>query len=288
MRLMLLALLWPFVTLSAFSQSPASEPLRIAGDDLPFEVRVAPADADNFARRINKLPRLEDRPNAVLPSFRVTTSYWEVAVPLEPEEEDEDLAPGETADYYPDGGFVRVELDDDPVWLVLNLRQRAILDRYIRLAQAGQIDEEPSTIDVLAAAAAGGEVFQVSAGPDSVEPEVATALLTMLSEANPEPALDTFEPPRPTNDGFWLTVTLPEGRTLRYFYDGELLTESLGTERYETSSASEMLEQLRPESFPAIEQESPAGSLLWWPVMLGAGAAAIGAAVWLRRRHSGL
>jgi len=33
-----------------------------------------------------------------------------------------------------------------------------------------------------------------------------------------------------------------------------------------------------------IEQQEPHGSELWWPVMLGGGAALLGAAVWARRR----
>ena len=252
-----------------------------SGGGLPHGIRMAAADADAFRRRVAQPPRLEDVPDVSGSPYVVTTSYWASAVRLE---EGEDILEIDLkGDYYPDGGYVRVPVGGQDAWLVLDLRQRAILDRYIRLAEAGAISAEPSTLDVLAAASS-SEAMGVEAGGDFVAPEVASALLSGLAQANPKPFLEPREPPAAQDDGFWLTVTLLEGRSLRYFYDGATLTESLGTERYDASSVAQALAAIAPAGTPAIGQEEPEGSLLWWPVMVGGGLAALGAAVWLRRR----
>jgi hypothetical protein len=167
--------------------------------------------------------------------------------------------------------------------VVINLRQRAILDRYIQLAKAGLIGEAPSTIDVLAAVSS-TEALGVQAGAGSVTQATAAAILRSLSEANPSPLAEKREPPFLDDSGFWLTVTLVEGRSLRYYYRAGMLTEALGTERYDGDAVADLLASITPEPPPAIEQEEPVGSLLWWPVMIGGGLAAIGAAIWLRRK----
>jgi hypothetical protein len=77
---------------------------------------------------------------------------------------------------------------------------------------------------------------------------------------------------------------VPDAHGYQYFYDGSTLTDLLGTERYTVPSAlAAFLEGLTP-AMPAIENQEPAGSLLWWPVMAGGGLVAIAAAVWLQRR----
>src|SRR5690606_7728587 len=102
-------------------------------------------------------------------------------------------------------------------WMALNLRQRAILDRYIRLFKAGAIGDAPSSIDVLARTAM-VEQFGVQAGENVLPLAEATELLARLSEAHPSPILEEREVPTPDGDGFWLIVTLVEGRSLRYYY----------------------------------------------------------------------
>ena len=281
-----LFLLWLLITTGVTAQTPART-ITIAGDDLPFEIDVAAPDADNFGRRLGQLPRREDFEGASGRSYTITSDYWSVAVPLEDEEEELGAAPGESAAYFPDSGFVRVDIGGSNAWVVLNLRQRAILDRYINLAKAELIPSRPSTIEVLTGAFNAGETIGVNAGADLVDPALAARLFSMLSTANPTPKLQDPSPPVVGNEGFWIIVTLLEGRDLRYYYDGQSLTESLGTERYDATDVSDLLGEMAPLSMPQIEQEAPAGSLIWWPLMIGGGLVALGAAVWLRRRTAG-
>jgi hypothetical protein len=272
-----LALIAPSISAQEFTIPSVT----ISGGDLTGSLRLAPADADMFRRRVVQPPRLEDPPAVSGLPYLVTSDYWASAVRLEDDEEAEDV--GDEGHYYPDGGFVRVDLGGDDVWLVLDLRQRSILDRYIRLREQGLIGDTPSTLEVLAEAF-NMETMAVEAGAELVEPEVAAGLLSDLVEANPEPGVEPRQPPSPSDDGFWLTVMQVQGGVLRYFYDGRTLTESLGTERYDATSVAGTLDGLAPASTPAIQNEDPAGSLLWWPVMIGGGIAALGAALWLRRR----
>jgi hypothetical protein len=93
------------------------------------------------------------------------------------------------------------------------------------------------------------------------------------------------EPPQPpqASSGYWLVVTLLEGRALQYYYDpaAATLTDALGSERYTGVPAG----VLPPSAAaPTIEQQEPQGSLLWWPVMIGGGVVCLAAAVWLHRR----
>lgn len=279
------------VALLAFAPASAQEPFEIpsvviSGGDLPHAVELAPADADSFRRRVNQLPRLEEPPAVSGPRYVLTTSYWAFAVRLEDDEDPLDVSV--RGDYYPEGGFVRATLelaqgDTQDVWMVLSLRQRAILDRYIRLASQRLIGEEPSTLDVLSAAME-AEVLGVQAGDGIVPQETARGLFAALAAGNPAPQLEEREPPFVTDDGFWLIVMLTEGRTHRYYFAQGTLTEGLGTERYDASSVLDLVASIAPDSPGAIVQESPAGSLLWWPVAVGGGLAAIGLAAWLRRR----
>ena len=292
--LALLLVLALFPSTDAAAQEFDIPSVTIAGGDLPLDVSLAPADADAFRRRVNTLPRLEDEPAATGPSYTVTTSYWPVAIRLEDDEDELDVSV--VGRYYPQGGYVLLTLDDlgdeaddlDPedVWVVIDLRQRAILDRYIQLAREGLIGGTPSTIDILAAVSS-TEVLGVQAGAEPVAKATADALLRGLSEANPSPLVEEREPPFLDDSGFWLTVTLVEGRSLRYYHRTGMLTEALGTERYDANSVADILASLAPDQPPpVIEQEEPPGSLLWWPVMIGGGVAALGAAIWLRRRHN--
>lgn len=270
---------------SAISASAQEFPIptvTIAGGSPAFDVRLAPADADAFRRRVNQPPRLEDEPEVSGEHYVVTTSYWASAVRLRGGEEFFDVEV--QADYYPDGGFVRTEVEGNDVWIVLDLRQRAILDRYIRLATEGALSEAPSTLDVLAAVS-GSESITLTSGPDVVPPDTASSLLTALAQANPSPFVEIPATQEAGDDGFWLSANLLEGRSLRYYYDGATLTEALGTERYDASSVADVLAAITPAAVPAIEQEEPAGSALWWVVAAGGGGVLLGAAIWLERRH---
>jgi hypothetical protein len=80
-------------------------------------------------------------------------------------------------------------------------------------------------------------------------------------------------------------VTLVEGRSLRYYYEDGILKEALGSERYDAASVGDIFANATTSDPPAIRQEKPAGSLLWWPVMAGGGLAALAIALWLQRRN---
>ena len=255
----------------------------ISGGDLPFTVTLAPTDADAFRRRVNQLPRLEDPPSVSGTHYTITSSYWPISVHLKDDEDSLDISV--KADYYPNGGFVRLTLDNEPIWVVINLRQRAILDRYIHLANAGEISKSPSSIDVLAVSNPDEEIG-VEVGDSVLDQATAQTLFAGLSKANPSPFVDPRQPPPNQGDGTWLVITLVEGRSLRYYYDGATLTEALGTERYDASSVAGVLDAATTSDPPVIKQEQPAGSLLWWPVMIGGGLIAIVIAFWLQRRNA--
>lgn len=288
-RALAAALLLVILTaLNAGAQEFEIPSVTISGGDLANPIRLAPADADAFRRRINQLPRFEDPPTLEGPSYVVTTSYWPVAVRLDEDEGEDVLDVDVRGDYYPLGGFVRVTVGEEEgvdAWMALNLRQRAILDRYIRLSLAGEVDNEPSTIDVLTAMSS-TEVFGVEVGPKVLDLEAGVDLLGKLREENPSPILQERELPSIDESGVWLIVTLLEGRSLRYYYSQGVLTEALGTERYDATAIADILEGIAPEQAATIVQDEPAGSLLWWPVTIGGGLAAIGAAIWLQRKSA--
>jgi hypothetical protein len=276
----------------------------ISAGDLEHAVELAPADADAFRRRVNQLPRLEDPPSVAGEPYIVTTSYWAVTVRLEEDEDALDVSV--RGDYYADGGYVRVTLENgdaedsedaegpEDVWMVLSLRQRAILDRYIRLANDGLIGETPLTLEVLGAAAA-TEVFGVQLGTRTLARDETATFWSLISSLtsldilrNPE-----FTPPGALPHVVWITVTLPEGRSVRFVYNAVAgtLVEPLSQDVYPVSKdwLSPILggydvTTIGTTLTSTIVQEEPPGSLLWWPVMAGGGLVAIGAAVWLRRR----
>lgn len=280
----LLLILVFFLSSGAQAQEDFEIPaVTIAGGQLTESVHLAPADADAFRRRLNLLPRLDEEPEARGEPYTVTSSYWSSAVRLEDDEDRLDV--GVKADYYPDGGFVRVPINDEYIWSVINLRQRMILDRYIHAAEAGDIGDTPSTLDVLAAHAGTPDSFGLSAGSEPVEYSKAVELVTTLSTLNPEPFLDPRLRPEGTEGSFWLVATLPEGRSLRYFFDGTTLTESLGTERYDASGVLDLLTSMAPAAVPEIVHNEPAGARLWWGAAAGGAAVAIAIAVWLARRN---
>ncbi len=243
---------------------------------------LAPADADAFQRRLNLPSQLEAPPSATPPSFPVTTTYWDSAV----DKDDGEAAIGEKAEYFPTGGFVRARQDGLDVWLVLDLRQRATLDRYIRFS----IEERPQDLRPGAL-----EVVRFASKMESVGLEAGNRRLSESESQSFWEAFDTLAPPPSFNhpaeppasaeaSGYWLTVSLPEGRTQQYFLDTTtgVLTDSLGAESYDMSG---LVGGALPGSEAALplEQQEPAGSPLWWLLAAGGGIGLLASAVWLRR-----
>ncbi len=279
-----LALMALFIlALVSTAQEPFIIPdVAISGGPLPAPVRLAPTDADAFRRRINLPPRLEFVPQPSGPSYTVTTPYWNEAIDRE-EASEERLVVANAATYWPEGGFVRAMLGEIEVWTVLDLRQQALLERYIRLGSTGAISPRAGNLKVLAAANA-TEFVGIDAGVAPLTAAQRTAFWTELGD--PRVAFpDPFQPPVVADDGYWLLLTIADGPGYQYYYDGSSLTDSFGAERYTVGPAlATLLDGLTP-SLPAIDHEDPPGSLLWWPVMGGGGLVLIGAAWWLNRRN---
>ena len=264
------------------AQEPFSIPdVTISGGGLPAPVSLAPTDADAFRRRVNLPPRLEFVPQPTGPSFTVTSTYWNDAIDREDSAE-EQLAVDEDATYWPEGGFVLTKLGEVEVWTVLDLRQRPMLDRYIRLGSTGAIGPREGNLGVLSAANA-TEYIGIDAGVKPLTAQQRTSFWAEFGET-PVTFLDPFEAPRPDGDGFWLLLTIADGPGYEYYYDGATLTDSFGAERYAVSPAMQTLLNGLVPLTPAIDNEEPPGSLLWWPVMGGGGLLLITAAWWLDRR----
>jgi hypothetical protein len=189
--------------------------------------------------------------------------------------------------YFPIGGIVRARQAGRDAHFVLDLRQRAMLDRYIRVAREGSLSSTPGALQVLAAASL-IETIGVDVAGKPFEADGPRGFWSALRSGNPPPVFN--DPPRPpvAATGYWFSVTAPEGRAISYFNDTaqQSLTDALGTETYDARNLA-AIGVLPPSSEepPRIAQQAPQGSLLWWPVMLGSGAALLAAAVWLRRRY---
>jgi hypothetical protein len=266
----------------------------ISGGDLPHPVNMTQADADAFTRRLNRPPRFEEPP-PVIPDlfYKVTSPYWATALIStrveRPPAEDE-------AFYYPEGGYVRARQGGEDVWIVIDLRQQASLNRYIRLVRDQGLEGVPGTLQVLVAAAR-SEPIAVTIGARTLNDaetrvfwSVADGLRPSASVARPEDREALLANP----DNVWLTFTLPEGRSIemRYWFDGRLVDPEL-TEFYGVPPG-----WLRPvlgadapvpgrpfgNGAAQIEQQPGRGSPLWWVVMLGGGAACLAAAFWSQRR----
>jgi hypothetical protein len=282
--LIVLTLMLPAVApvRSALAQTPIP-PVEI--DVEGFVALLAPADADAFQRRLNQPPLLDGPPAASGPSYTVTTPYWDAAVREEDSEPDVEPA----AEYFPAGGFVRARQDGQDVWLVLDLRQRAILDRYIAYySEHPRPELEPRAGSLrMALARTPNELISIEAGDRRLAPDEAALFWEAL---NGRLDAEFIDPPNPPGDapGYWITFTLPEGRALLYFNDtvAGTLTDALGTESYDISGAGE---HRIPASADArlIEDESPAGSKLWWLIGAGGGVVLLGLAVALRRASGG-
>ncbi len=267
----------------------------ISGGDLPHPVRLSGADEDAFVRRIGPPPRFDEAPRVSGPAYRIASAYWDAAV----RGTREDKPPAEAAaSYYPEGGLVKARQNGKDVWLVLDLRQRAIADRYIRLTQAGLLDEEPGLLDVLRAAAATEQV-SVSIGGrylDDGQRQHFWDLTQPLQERrDPKPGTaDRLQPSQPRATWTSIVFGLYEGRSssLLYALDAGLLVDSIGGEVYRVPEGW-LVPLLGPAAAPGpdfdlqpahIEQQEGTGAPFWWPLMIGGGLAALGAAYILNRR----
>ena len=279
-------LLFTFLlVLALFSFVPSAQArggeTTISGGRLPFALRLSPVDESALPRRVNMPPKLEKTPAVTGPSYRVDSSYWATVLPKTKHEP----AAGAQADYYPEGGFVRADQGGKEGWLVIDLRQRALLDRYIRLGEKGALAAAPSEMDVLRAANSDGELVGVEVGLESLKENQRRAFWTAAAGLG-SPTI----PQRPAgSDSISVVLSLPEGRAveMRYSPTSRTLSDLQGFEFYPVPAD---LEKVIMDAHPAVlgfaEEASP-GSPIWWVAGLGVGGLFIGAAIWLQRRLSG-
>jgi hypothetical protein len=279
----------PLLLLVLIAAWPSGSKASATGEIFRFEIRIpgqpeplhiAPADADAFQRRLNSPPPYAG-PLPQGESFVITSGYWDAtfgvgvgAPPVQPR-----------ALYFRVDGIVAVQrAADDDVYYVLDQRQRAMLNRYIRLATAGAIPPDPGALDVLAAASRDEPIIVEIAGK-RVDDALARALWAELNMPTMPGAVGFLGTPRPPagEEGYWITFTTSEGRALQYHYNPSTgaLVDSLGTESY--TFEDRVLPATTGEPLQLLQQP-PQGSKLWWPLMLGGGIALLGAAVWLQRR----
>jgi hypothetical protein len=267
-------------------------PVVISGGDLAGAVALAPIDADAFQRRLNQPPRFKVPPSVEGISYAVETEYWDDAV----REDDESPRAESIATYYPESGFVRVRQGAEDAWVVIDLRQRALLDRYIRLARGGEIEPQSGFLAVLTAASASEET-SVQVGSRVLTPTEEQAFWRVSSGLRPldTSSLPNGAVPSGSSNSAWIIVTLPEGHAVEmlYTYASATLVDGLGEEVYAVPR-----DWLRPVigdydgatlaslSASSIERDDPPGGWYWWPLMIGGGVACLVAAVWADRRRA--
>ena len=273
--LLLVLVVWPAGSSAGAAGETLSVEIKIVG--LPQPLQLAPADVDAFRRRLGPPPVLTV-PAATGEAFEVTSDYWDetlgsgVNAPLiQPE-----------ASYFPAFGVVLVDRPNgEKVYVVLDQRQRALLNRYIRLGRTGAVAPHPGALQVLAAASH-SEPVSIVIGSKPVDEPLARLIWAAIDG---KPGFRFLDPPRPPGaaTGTWLTFTTAEGRAIQYLYDPEsqTLTDALGTEVYSIVPLP-----LDPATPLQLEQQPAQGSKLWWPLMLGGGIALLAAAVWLQRRYA--
>ena len=217
--------------------------------------------------------------------YRLTTLYWDEVL----RNGRSDREPAEAAaTYFEDGGYVRARQGGEDVWLALDLRQRAIIDRYLRLTRAGLLNERPGVLEVLEVASR-GERIGVDIGGSQLSPVEARELWAGLA-VSPGPSFrDQPQQPVTTDSGAWLIFSLEEGRSVQVIYDPatRTLTDFYGSETYRViPPVAFTIESVMRGggSGLTIEQQSGRGSSIWWLIMLGVGIAGLATAVWLNRR----
>ncbi len=298
-----LALLIAVALWSAVSQASAEAiPVPIvviSGGDLPHAVHLAPVDADAFQRRVNRPPHLKDTPTPTGPSYTVTTVYWQISfLPDKDKGESDSSSVSGDATYYPNGGYVLEQVDGHDAWIVLDLRQRAVLDRYIRVAHDGAVGENPDVLQVLSAFSK-DEPLGVQIGSRPLSTAEAATFWSLVSSLKPRdlPYNPAFVPPQGVIPNItWIVITLPEGQSIQLLTDtiSGTLVEPLAQTVYPVAKdwLTPIVGTYDPATLGAtmtatVKQNKPAGSQLWWPVMVGGGLLAIGLAIWWQRRFGG-
>ena len=263
------------------------EATSISGPGFSHPVRLAVTDDYAFFRRINLPPKLEDTPKASGPSYEITSRYWDDVV------RGWDSSAGSGADsatYYPQGGFVHARQDGEDVWLVLDVRQQAILNRYIRLAQKNSLSSIPTLQEVIAASQR-DEKISVTIGSHQLKPD---ELAKFWNEfARPMNRTDGGGTTPKAPDGVWIAFGLEEGRTVHLFYDikGNRLIDDLGIEAVtvpndwlqsvlgtQITAASPLIAPL------AVPHQDPRGGRFWWFVMVGGGVFFLAAAFYAHKK----
>ncbi|HEY7371264.1 MAG TPA: hypothetical protein VIF57_03730 [Polyangia bacterium] len=296
MRTSIPAIVIAAITLALVSAvgGAASSDTTISGGALAQAIRLTPVDEAALFQRINLPPKLDDAPEVSGKSYTVKSPYWPKVLPGNGKDRP---AASDEAAYYPEGGFVRASQGGKDAWIVLDLRQRAILDRYVSLGEKHLISADPSQLDILRDAAATGDDVGVTAGARNFGATEAGKLWTALEGVNPRsfpapggaPATPDAGMPA---DATWITFLLPEGRDARLLYvpgadvlvdyvaqqyypvPKNLLTLALGADGASGSAAVASV---------AVPQEKPPGSHAWWFIMLGGGVVLIAAALFLGR-----
>jgi hypothetical protein len=252
----------------------APEATSISGPGFQHPVRLAVTDDYAFFRRINLPPKLDDTPKATGPSYEITSRYWDDVL------RGWDSSAGSGADsatYYPQGGFVRAKQGGSDVWLVIDLRQQAIINRYIRLAQKDTLPAAPTLQEVIAASQR-EEKISVSIGSRQLKPDELTAFWKEF--ARPMSRTDGGGVTPKNSDGLWIAFGLEEGRNVHLFYDikGSRLIDDLGLEAVTVPSdwLSSVLGPSVTATSPlvaplAVPQEDPRGGRQWWLIMVGGG-----------------
>ena len=165
----------------------------ISGGRLPYAIRLSPIDESALMRRVNSPPQLEKEPKTSGPSYRLDSSYWATVLPKTKKEPE----PAErAADYFPDGGFVRARQGGKDAWVVLDLRQRAIIDRYIRLGEKGALTASPGELEVMRASVANGEIIGIQVATRMLTDDEAAKFWTVAEGQSPgQPAVPVPQSP---------------------------------------------------------------------------------------------
>ena len=282
----LIVVLWLMLTGARGLTANAAGPgIVISGGDLPHAVRLNVADEDAFRRHLGPQPQFAEAQEPPGGFYTVDSSYWDAAVRRGDTEE---LPVAASAAYYQEGGYVRTRQGSEDVWLVLDLRQRAILDRYIRLSRAGLVSDRPGVLEVLAYAWR-SERVSVHIGADRLSRQEENIFFTGVIIGE-RPQFREPEPPPSGPSSVWLVFNLEEGRSVQVLYDPDKqeFIDSFGSEVYKVArqSAFAIASASTGRSGLRIEQERGRGSLLWWPLLLGGGSFCLAAAVWLRRKST--
>jgi hypothetical protein len=265
----------------------APEATSISGPGFAYPVRLAVTDDYAFFRRINLPPKLDNKPDLSGPSYEITSRYWDDVV----RGWDSNAGSGaDSATYYPQGGFVHARQDGEDVWLVIDLRQQAILNRYIRLAQQNTLPAIPTLQEVISASQR-DEKISVTIGSRQLK---GSELANFWREfARPMTRTDGGGTTPRGSNGLWIAFGLEEGRTVHLFYDlkGHRLIDDLGIEALTVPNdwlASVLGSPLAPTSplvAPlAIPQDEPRGGRVWWLIMVGSGVFFLAAAFYAHKK----